>query len=52
MTHPSVLELTKLAALPVSAADAAEVIGDDPVFNTRYRIAIPGAAAIAASFPL
>ncbi len=49
MTHPSVLELTKLAALPVSAADAAEVIGDDPVFNTRYRIAIPGAAAIAAT---
>ena len=49
MAHPSVLKLTKLAGLPDSAAEAAEVIGDDPVFKTRYRVAIPGAAAIAAS---
>ena len=49
MAHPSVLELTKLGGLPDSAAEAAEVIGDDPVFKTRYRVAVPGAAAIAAS---
>jgi crotonobetainyl-CoA:carnitine CoA-transferase CaiB-like acyl-CoA transferase len=49
MAHPSVLELTKLAGLPDSAAEAAEVIGNDPVFATRYRVAIPGAAAIAAT---
>lgn len=49
MAHPSVLELTKLAGLPDSAAEAAEVAGDDPVFKTRYRVATSGAAAIAAT---
>jgi crotonobetainyl-CoA:carnitine CoA-transferase CaiB-like acyl-CoA transferase len=49
MAHPSVLELTRLAGLLDSAAETVEIAGDDPVFNTRYRVAIPGAAAIAAT---
>lgn len=49
MAHPSVVELMKLAGLPDSASEAAEITGDDPVFKTRYRVAIPGAAAIAAA---
>jgi crotonobetainyl-CoA:carnitine CoA-transferase CaiB-like acyl-CoA transferase len=45
----SLKELVALAGLPPTAADAAEIAGDDPVFATRYKIVAPGAAVIAAT---
>ena len=45
----SVAELVKLAGLPEAAADSVEIIGGDPVFPTRYRPVVPGAAAMAAA---
>jgi len=49
IANSSLSELVRLAALPGSAADAVEIIGADPVFPTRYKVAAPGAAAIAAT---
>ena len=49
MAHASLLELTGLAGLPASAADAVEITGVEPVFPTRYKPVTPGAAAIAAT---
>lgn len=48
MAHPSLLELTRLAGLPDSAADDAEIVGTEPIFPVRYRTVTPGAASIAA----
>ena len=45
----SVKELVALAGLPPSAAQNAEIAGDDPVFRTRYCIVAPGAAVVAAT---
>jgi crotonobetainyl-CoA:carnitine CoA-transferase CaiB-like acyl-CoA transferase len=45
----SVAELVKLAGLPEAAADSVEITGGDPVFPTRYRPVVPGAAAMAAA---
>ena len=45
----SLEELVKIAGLPASAAQHAEITGDDPLFKTRYRIVAPGAAVIAAT---
>ena len=49
MAHASLVELTTLAGLPVSAADTVEIAGSEPVFPTRYKPVAPGAAAIAAT---
>jgi crotonobetainyl-CoA:carnitine CoA-transferase CaiB-like acyl-CoA transferase len=43
------LELIRLAGLPESHAAQAVIDGVDPVFATRYKIAEPGAASIAAA---
>ena len=49
MAHSSLAALMKLAGLPVSTADAAEIVGSEPVFATRYKPVAPGAAAMAAT---
>ena len=47
--HRALSELICLGGLPNSAAQTATINGDDPVFATRYRVAGPGAASIAAA---
>ena len=47
--NSSLTELVRLAALPAAAADSVEIVGADPVWPTRYRVATTGAAVIAAA---
>jgi crotonobetainyl-CoA:carnitine CoA-transferase CaiB-like acyl-CoA transferase len=45
----SLKKIAALGGLPASAADAVQIDGADPVWPTRYRVAAPGAAVIAAA---
>ena len=47
--NSSLTELVRLAELPAAAADAVEITGADPVWPTKYKVATPGAAALAAT---
>jgi crotonobetainyl-CoA:carnitine CoA-transferase CaiB-like acyl-CoA transferase len=45
----SLAGLLKIAGLPATAIESVEITGGDPVFPTRYKLAEPGAAVIAAT---
>jgi crotonobetainyl-CoA:carnitine CoA-transferase CaiB-like acyl-CoA transferase len=45
----SLAGLLKIAGLPATAIESVQMTGGDPVFPTRYRLAEPGAAVIAAT---
>jgi len=49
MPHAALNELVALAGLP--AADA-QIVGDDPVIPTQYRVGAAGAAALALPPPI
>lgn len=49
MPHAAFAELLALSGLPGTGADLPEIIGDDPVLPTRFRIGAAGAGALAAT---
>jgi len=48
MIQPMLQEILRLGGMPVSLADHAHFTGGDPVFQTPFRIAVTGAAALGA----
>ena len=49
MPHATFAELLALSGLPGTGADLPEIIGDDPVLPTRFRIGAAGAGSLAAT---
>jgi crotonobetainyl-CoA:carnitine CoA-transferase CaiB-like acyl-CoA transferase len=49
MAHSALREILALVELPSAVAERVAILGDDPVFPTRFRVGAAGAAAIAAA---